>query len=157
MQSGIGPGVRRLPAQANINILAEQLTDALLMAAHGPPHLELTPTIFWISDGSGFWDDANNWRDTNNTARVPVSTDDVRIDRGAANPIVTVRSGNQFARALLSDEKISITGGALSLSSDSEIRADFVQSGGTLNINGLVTVSGEMTRTAGTVAGKGTL
>ncbi|MFT3882186.1 MAG: carboxypeptidase regulatory-like domain-containing protein [Gemmatales bacterium] len=63
-------------------------------------------TIHWNLDTSGFWDDAANW-DLN---RVPNSNDDVIIDRGTANPTVTIRS-TQYALTVTSTEKISVTGG----------------------------------------------
>src|SRR6266567_5181848 len=67
-----------------------------LAAKHPRPPaspLAIQPTISWVATGDGFWDVASNWRDTNNVARVPTSTDDVLIDHGTATNTVTIRSG----------------------------------------------------------------
>jgi hypothetical protein len=43
--------------------------------------------IQWLLDTSGFWDVPGNW----STGSVPTADDDVVIDRGAVNPVITVR------------------------------------------------------------------
>jgi hypothetical protein len=148
MQSGIRPGIRRLPGiesdSSGNTIIIDQLTETL-KGANAPPEiakLEINPTISWISNTSGFWDVAANWQDTGGVSRLPNATDDVLIDRGTNNPTITIRSGTQSVRALLSNESLVISGGTLSLGATSEIDADFTLSTGTLQGTGALTVNG---------------
>ena len=125
----------------------EQLTETLRIA-NGPPEsqaLTLAPTISWISDTDGYWDDASNWRDLNGVSRVPTSTDDALIDRPNSNPTITIRWGDQSAHSLLSNESLVIAGGSLTLSADSEINAEFTQTGGTLAGSGTLVINGIFT------------
>jgi hypothetical protein len=52
---------------------------------------DLLAQIFWNTDSDGYWDIPGNW----STGAVPTFNDDVVIDRGLANPTVTIRSGAQ--------------------------------------------------------------
>ncbi|HEX4999117.1 MAG TPA: matrixin family metalloprotease, partial [Terriglobia bacterium] len=154
MEPGIRPGIRRLPGVS----ITEQLTETLNVA-NAPPEsglLTITPTISWISPVDGFWDVAANWQDTGGASRVPTSTDDVLIDLAGSNPVITVRSGAQAARSLLSNESIVISGGSLTLSAASEINAAFTLSGGTLQGTGELTLNGNSTWSGGTFTGAGT-
>ncbi|HET9216767.1 MAG TPA: matrixin family metalloprotease, partial [Terriglobia bacterium] len=112
MNSGIRPGVRRLP-----DVQIEQLIETL-HGANAPPETQqliITPTIFWNVDSDGSWDVAANWLDTLGVSRVPTAADDVLIDRGSANPIITISVGSQTARSLLSKESLILSGGSLTL------------------------------------------
>ncbi len=110
-------------------------------------------TVSWNTDGDGFWDVATNWQDDMGVQRVPGSDDDVVIDRGAANPVITLRSGAQSVKGLQAHEGLSITGGSLTIAVDSEISAAFTLSTGTLTANGQLTLAGASTWTTGTVNG----
>jgi len=55
---------------------------------------DLLAVVHWISDNDGNWEDAANWEDqATGNPRVPVSGDEVVIDRGAANPVITINAG----------------------------------------------------------------
>src|SRR5207302_112561 len=119
---------------------AEMLEDRLVLA-----------TVFWNTDLSGFWDVGSNW----STGAVPTASDDVVIDRGTANPTVTVRSGDQAVQSLTSQDELVVSGGSLSLAANSTIYNAFTLSGATLTGTGDVTVAGPMTWQAGLLEGSG--
>ena len=73
-----------------------------------PPRPSAACTISWSTDASGAdWETAANW----SPSRVPNGNDDVCIDRGAANPAVTIASGDASVREFTSAERLTITGG----------------------------------------------
>jgi hypothetical protein len=152
MEGGTTPGVRRIEAQP---------LGAVSAIEAGAPridsHLTITPTISWNVNGSGFWDVASNWLDSNGIARLPTATDDVLIDRGSANPVITIRSGAQAVHSLLSAESLVLSGGSLTLSADSEIDGSFTETGGTLGGAGTLTVTGLTTLSGGQLLEAGTL
>jgi RHS repeat-associated protein len=113
----------------------------------------LMATVTWAVDADGFWDVASNW--SNN--EVPGLDDDVVIDRAGGPFTITVRSGAQSINSLQSAERLSITGGSLTLASTSTISSDFSLSAGTLTSNGALTLSGETTWTSGTIGGSGSV
>ena len=45
--------------------------------------------VTWVTNNDGFWDDGANW----STGQIPGNTDDVTIDRGEFNPVITIPSG----------------------------------------------------------------
>ncbi len=67
--------------------------------------------VHWLLDTDGFWDVPANW----STGSVPNSGDDVVIDRGTANPIVTINGGAPSIRSLQSTEKLVLGGGILTV------------------------------------------
>jgi hypothetical protein len=122
--------------------------------------LEIQPTISWIGNSNGFWDDANNWEDqTTHAHRLPGASDDVLIDRGVANPVITVRSGTQTIHSLSSTEALTLAGGSLVLTADSTISGVLTLSSGTLSLGMGMTldVSGSFAQSGGTLAGAGAL
>ena len=132
MQAGIRPGIRRTSDSS----AADQLVETL-HAANAPPatqKLSITPTISWNVNTDGFWDVASNWIDSNGVSRLPTAGDDVLIDRGSANPVITIRSGLQSVHSLLSNEALTITGGSLTIGAESEINSDLTLSAGTLSL-----------------------
>ncbi|MDZ4783837.1 MAG: hypothetical protein SGJ19_26615 [Planctomycetia bacterium] len=91
----------------------------------------LLATVSWAVDRDGFWDVAGTW----STGAVPLSGDDVIIDRPGADVTVTLRSGTATVNVLTSQESLVVTGGTLSVGRDSTVRD--------LNIaNGTVTGAG---------------
>src|SRR5712691_3776496 len=50
----------------------------------------LLSSVSWNTDADGQWNVAANWLDDQHVARVPTAADDVTIDRGAANPTITI-------------------------------------------------------------------
>ncbi|HEX4999488.1 MAG TPA: LEPR-XLL domain-containing protein, partial [Terriglobia bacterium] len=155
MQSGIRPGIRRLPGSTFS--LTDQLVETL-RSAHGPPdsqNLTIVPTITYIADVDG-WDDPANWLDSLGASRLPTSADDVLIDRPGVDLTLTIGAGAQV-HSLVSTESILLTGGVFSVGSDAEIGGDFRISGGTLILNGVISVSGTLLQTGGSVTGKGSI
>src|SRR4051812_25017749 len=63
---------------------------------------ELLAQISWNTDSDGYWDVPANW----STGMVPTSNDDVVIDRGAANPTVTIRAGGAQVHSLRNEETV---------------------------------------------------
>jgi hypothetical protein len=115
---------RKSARSARGKLIAERLEDRLLLAP-----------VSWNSDSSGFGDDAANW----STGVVPGPADDVTIDRGAANPTITIRSGGQSVNSVESAEAIARSGGSLTVAAPSSFQAAFAFTGGTLNANGPIT------------------
>src|SRR5262245_32415429 len=97
------------PKRLGQTMLLERLEDRCLMAV-----------VSWGVDTDGFWDLATNWSDEFGVQRVPGPADDVVIDRPAADVVVTVRSGTQSVRSVLSREALNVTGGSLALAEASE-------------------------------------
>ncbi|HLQ75904.1 MAG TPA: matrixin family metalloprotease, partial [Terriglobia bacterium] len=159
MQSGIRPGIRRLPGDDSIvegglaptsesgnSTIIDQLTETL-KAANAPPQnsqLNINPTISWIANTSGFWDVASNWQDTLGVSRVPNATDDVLIDRGASNPTITIRTA-QSVRSLLANETLVVSSTTLTLGADSELDASSSFTNSTINGPGTLTNVGTLT------------
>ncbi|MBL8482688.1 MAG: hypothetical protein JNJ60_10855, partial [Rhodocyclaceae bacterium] len=107
----------------------------------------------WISDASGNWEDAANW----SGGSVPVASDSVVIDRGSANPVVTL-SSERTAQDLNLTETVRIVGGSLSLGglNGGATRSGSVQlAGGNLTLSGpsaldqLTQTSGSLTQSGG--------
>jgi hypothetical protein len=124
--------------------------------ALGADHLwgfEVRREKHWISDSSGFWDDASNWND----GIVPGPTDLVAIDRPSADVVVTVRTSASVL-SLRSKEGLAVTGslsiestgtldGGLSLSgtlagAGNISASNFMWTGGILSGSGSLTISG---------------
>ena len=74
----------------------------------------LVPANFsWATDSSGFWDNPANWTYSGgpSTSGVPEAGDSVSIDRGAANPTITIQDVRSVGNLSLS-ERLVITGTA---------------------------------------------
>src|SRR5688572_6555151 len=131
MQPGTRPGMRTLPRGHAVQA-EEPLTDAVtaqlietLKAANAPPEnsqLTITPTISWNTDANGFWDVATNWLDSLGVSRVPNATDDVLIDRGPANPVITIRSAQSFNN-LLANESLTVSSTTVTINGEAEFNA----------------------------------
>src|SRR5262249_38496686 len=105
----------------------------------------------WNTDSSGDWGTASNW-----SAGLPVAGQTVIIDRGIANPIISVTTGTQFTGVLQSTEAITVSGGTLSVSDNSTTSGTFTLSGGTLSGSGTLTLTGASnTWSSGTMNGAG--
>jgi len=86
-------------------LLLEQLEDRRVLTA-----------IVWATDSDGFWDEPANW----SPPQVPNSSDDVTVDRGAANPTITVRD-NREVNSLASNEALVLASGLYDLQSDASV------------------------------------
>ena len=103
---------------------------------------QLLSTVNWINTSSGSWDVAANW----STSTVPGPSDDAVID--VSGVTVSIDSGNQSVKSLTADDPLSITGGSLTVASNSMIGGGLEMTGGALTANGagtLVTVTGTTT------------
>ncbi len=122
-------------------------------------------TRTWISDTDGDWDDPSNW----SGGIVPVAGDHVVIDRGTAEPVVTIPAGLQVDVASLdSTEQVVVTdqaeddgygGGApsasvLRLGQVSAI-SRLVLAGGEVHVDSELDISGAFTWNSGTLTGPG--
>lgn len=112
----------------------------------------LTP-VSWISANDGFWDDGSNW----SSGQAPGSGDDVTIDVGSFNPIITVRD-NRSVNSLLTREFLIISNAQFQVNSTSQIDASTTTlvSGG-LVAAGTLTVSnsGVLDWQGGNISGNG--
>lgn len=107
-------------------------------------------TVSWNVDNDGFWDEGANW----STGSVPNPADDVVISRPAANITVTFRSGTQSIKSLTCDETFVLSGGTLTIGFTSPL-TNITISGGTLNGNGNLNISGLLTWSGGVMGGGG--
>lgn len=113
----------------------------------------LTP-VSWISDSDGFWDVDANW----STGQAPGSGDDVTIDRGIANPVITIRD-NRTVNSIISRESLLVATGTFQVNAASQVDASklTLDPGTALIPNGLLTVTstGEIDWQGGGIFGHG--
>ncbi len=91
----------------------------------------------WTTNGSGDWDVAANW----SAGAVPGPADSVGINVPAA-ATVTVRSGTQRVRSLVSNEALLITGGSLSAEETIQVNNAFTLRSGAIKDTTLLAGSG---------------
>ena len=108
---------------------------------------QLLATVYWISSTSGDWNTKADWSSGN----VPGPSDDAVINVTGATPTVTISTGNQSVHSIAASDPLSITGGSLTVASNSTISDGLSMTGGTLEANGSG-ISLDVTGTA-TVAG----
>src|SRR5262249_19679637 len=106
--------------------------------------------VTWINPASGDWAEPSNW----STGTLPSANDDVVI-AVAGEITVTHSVGTDTIRSLVSQERIALTGGSLSIETPSLIQNALDHSGGTLAGAGDLTVAGLLTWTGGTQSGIG--
>ncbi|MBI4693232.1 MAG: hypothetical protein HY749_04345, partial [Gammaproteobacteria bacterium] len=111
------------------------------------------PVNVWDTDSNGLWSAAANW----SLGHVPLSSEIVLVDRGTANPLVTVSTGAQVALRLFDEESLTISGGSLDLGGASYLgtAVTLTLSGGTLQGAGAVSFDGLGTWSAGNLGGTG--
>jgi hypothetical protein len=97
---------------------------------------ELLATIDWISATSGNWNLGTNW----SSGQVPGPNDDVVIDVSGSTPTVILDSGGQSIHSLTAQDPLMLSGGSLTVASQSAINGPFTVSGGTLTASGPLTV-----------------
>jgi hypothetical protein len=83
-------------------VLLVLLTTCLLAAK--PAQASAACTINWSNDAGGSWETAANWSEN----RLPNGNDDVCIDRGAANPAITLPT-TVSARSIANAETLKLT------------------------------------------------
>ena len=109
--------------------------------------------VTWATDSSGLWSDSTNW---SSNPSLPGPSDDVTIDRGAANPTVTHNSGNDSILSLTANEALVLSGGSLSIANVSQSNAPLTLSGGTLTGTANFTVNSSLALAGSTMSGSGT-
>jgi uncharacterized repeat protein (TIGR01451 family) len=107
----------------------------------------------WISDTSGFWEDATNWSE----GIVPRNGDSVTINNTGNSFIVQVQSAVVALNTLHSDQSIAITGGAITVAGASDFAAGLLLSGGSVGGSGDITLGAGSFWSGGTIAGPGNL
>jgi hypothetical protein len=110
----------------------------------------LLATVSWAVDRDGFWDVPGNW----STGSVPLSGDDVILDRPGADVTVTLRSGTATVNVLTSQESLVVTGGTLSVGRDSTVR-ELSIANGTVTGAGGVSIGETLNWTGGNLIGSG--
>ena len=110
-------------------------------------------TVDWIG-GSSFWDLVTNW---SSNPLLPGAADDVVIDVAGAQT-VTHRSGTNTVASLsiLDDDRLAVSGGALTVAGSFASIAGTTLSGGTLTLNG-ASAMGSFAQSGGVLAGSGAL
>ena len=84
-------------------------------------------TIWWIG-GGGDWSNPANWSE----GSLPGPEDDVLIDDPNAELTITLSSGNQNIRSLVSRELLRFTGGLLAVTETMQIASNVILAGGTI-------------------------
>jgi len=113
----------------------------------------LLSAVLWTGEaGDNLWHTPGNW----SSLAVPRSDDDVTIDV-AGNPVIafTAASGDRSVGSLTARERLTISGGRLTVAGASAFTAALTISGGVLESGGTATVSAAMYWQGGTVAGSG--
>jgi len=106
--------------------------------------------VSWIVNGDGFWDLGSNW----STGIVPGPQDDVTINQ--PGPLtVTVRDAEAVHSVQTSvHDSLALTGGSFAVGAASQLDGAYLQSGGTLNASGPLTLTSANSQWAnGTVSG----
>ena len=97
---------------------------------------------FWATDNSDSWTTGSNWSHLPLVGTTsPLSSEDVTIDRGAADPVVTLSNAASNIRSLVANEALVISSGTLGLnaapgSPQSAFNSSFTLDGGTLSLVG---------------------
>ncbi|MEO8498692.1 MAG: hypothetical protein ABI614_26825, partial [Planctomycetota bacterium] len=128
-RDGLSKSSSRRRSSFSRRLLLEQLEDRRLLTA-----------IAWASDSDGFWDEPSSW----SPQQVPGGGDDVTIDRGAANPTITIRDVGQdySVNSLTSRESLVVSARTLTVNAASQIDASTLTlSGGNLTATGAVTIT----------------
>ena len=107
--------------------------------------------IQWISDASGFWDEAANWSGNH----VPANGDQVVIDRPAGNFTITIRTPTANIQSLYATEALSVSN-TLTVAETGSLLGGLTVSG-TLAGTGTIVVGGPAAWIGGTVSLQGGL
>ncbi|MEZ6059150.1 MAG: RHS repeat-associated core domain-containing protein [Planctomycetaceae bacterium] len=106
---------------------------------------QLLAAFSWNTDSDGAWDNAANWIDGEGNSGIPAAGDSVTIDRGAANPTITI-SSNADVTSLVTTENIVLLDGRLKATEEININ------GGTLSWrHGTVQAPNTNVGTSGTI------
>ena len=120
----------------------EQLEQRMLLTAY-----------IWNTDSNGSWHEPTNWVDEGGNPGVPGASDQVTIDRGAIDVVVSVESSARV-ESLLAREHLVVTGAELQVDGIAEIESLHLQNDvqlGELDLNGAATVLGQLTWDGGRI------
>ncbi|MBI2802800.1 MAG: hypothetical protein HYX63_21425, partial [Gammaproteobacteria bacterium] len=93
----------------------------------------------WNTDLSGLWQSGTNW----SLGHAPSASEVALIDRGAADPLVTISSSSQALRFnSFEDLQFSNAGATFSVSGNSTAYGNFNWTAGTITGGGLISVNG---------------
>ena len=104
----------------------------------------------WNTDSGGNWNTAGNW-----SLGLPVAGQVVIIDRGTANPTITVSDAGRVAGQLQNAETLTISAGSLTLDGNSTSSGVINISGGTLTANAPLTATTINLSSSGALGGHG--
>jgi hypothetical protein len=88
----------------------------------------LPSTVTWINPAGGDWNTPGNW----STNALPGPSDDVVIDVPKVTVTITHSSGTHTIQSLTSNESLTLSGGALTVTGAVQVSATFTLSGATL-------------------------
>src|SRR5262249_22569795 len=118
----------------------------------------LPASVFWGVDADGLWNVAGNWIDDQGNHRVPGFNDDVYLDRDAGAFTITFAQGSNTIQSLhASTSALELRGGTLNVRFSSELDSTFTLDGGTLGVEGPLTLTGDTLWTAGMIDHDGPL
>jgi hypothetical protein len=131
---------RRQPHRNRCRPTLDALEDRLLLS-----------TVTWVANGDGFWDVGSNW----STGSVPGPNDDVNLDGPTGSFTITHRQGSDTVHSITGTrDTLAIAGGTLAVTAASQLNGPFDLSGGTLQADGTVTLTGTADQwTTGTLSG----
>ena len=115
--------------------LAAAVTAAIGGAARGG-------NVTWVDPNDGLWREVYRW---STNPSLPGVGDDVTIDVPNANILVTLNQDMQTIHSLVSNERLTVESGGLSLAANSTINSAFTLSGGVLTGAGNLTLNGAST------------
>ncbi len=110
-----------------------------------PRHL--LAALTWNTDSDGDWHDPGNWIDEQGNAGVPGFNDTVVIDRGAADPTVTVNA-DAVARSIRSTERLLVNNSEIRSVGSAEL-AVLELNAATFTINSQSTITDRLNWTSG--------
>lgn len=107
---------------------------------HHPP----LPVGTWLYPADSTWGQPRNW----SHATLPNSTDDVVVADFPGDITITVDQGAQSVASIFSEERLTLTGGTLSVSGTVMVNNDLTLDGGTLSDATVLAGTGTMSATA---------
>jgi hypothetical protein len=150
--SGNTRGAGRAIFSTKFRLLQKRRRHAAGYMAETLESRRLLAAVNWTGlAGDNLWTNPANW--SSNPA-LPGAADDVTISV-AGTPTITLNSGTQTIKSLISDENLTISAGTLSIAAASTLNATTVFSGGTLSGTGNVTINSTLNWSAGTMSGAG--
>lgn len=132
------PQRRHRATQSSGRAAIESLEERTLLAAFS-----------WNSDTDGNWNDQANWND--GVSGVPGNADDVTIDRGIANPVITVDSDARI-ESLVASEAIVISDAELRVDAASDLQIVTIANGGELDLDGAAVLNNQLNWQSGALS-----